>query len=152
MLIVAGGGALDASLEVTLLSSMLQAPVMSYRRGRGVLDDRDPFSVNLPIGRDLWGEADAVLAVGTRLHYPVTQWGIDRSLQIVSVDADKNAHARLHKPSAALTGALGRGRSASRSVTPSPCTGVCCRSKALRCVFIRPSCTTRSTAPITSCS
>ncbi len=80
VLIVAGGGALDASLEVTLLSSMLQAPVMSYRRGRGVLDDRDPFSVNLPIGRDLWGEADAVLAVGTRLHYPLTQWGIDRVL------------------------------------------------------------------------
>jgi acetolactate synthase-1/2/3 large subunit len=104
VLIVAGGGALDASLEVTLLSSMLQAPVMSYRRGRGVLDDRDPFSVNLPIGRDLWGEADAVLAVGTRLHYSLTQWGIDRSLQIVSVDADKNAHARLRKPSAALTG------------------------------------------------
>jgi acetolactate synthase I/II/III large subunit len=104
VLIVVGGGALDASLEVTLLSSMLQAPVISYRRGRGVLDDRDPFSVNLPIGRDLWGEADAVLAVGTRLHYPVTQWGIDRSLHIVSVDADKNAHARLHKPSAALTG------------------------------------------------
>jgi thiamine pyrophosphate-dependent acetolactate synthase large subunit-like protein len=29
---------------------------------------------------------------------------LDRSLQIVSVDADKNAHARLRKPSAALTG------------------------------------------------
>jgi acetolactate synthase-1/2/3 large subunit len=104
VLIVAGGGAQDASLEVTLLSSMLQAPVMSYRRGRGVLDDRNPFSVNLPIGRDLWGEADAVLAVGTRLHYPVTQWGIDRSLQIVSVNAEKRAHDRLHKPKLALTG------------------------------------------------
>ena len=61
VLIVAGGGAQDASLEVTLLSQMLQAPVLSYRRGRGVLDDRNPFSVNLPLGRELWGEADAVL-------------------------------------------------------------------------------------------
>jgi acetolactate synthase-1/2/3 large subunit len=104
VVIVAGGGALDASQEVTLLSSMLQAPVNSYRRGRGVLDDRDPFSVNLPLGRELWGEADAVLAVGTRLFYPITQWGIDRGLKIVSVDADKNAHARLTKPSIALTG------------------------------------------------
>jgi acetolactate synthase-1/2/3 large subunit len=104
VLIVAGGGALDASLEVTLLSSMLQAPVVTYRRGRGVLDDRDPFSVNLPLGRELWGEADAVLAVGTRLFYPVTQWGVDRALQIVSVDADKRRHARLHRPNVALTG------------------------------------------------
>ncbi|HZL30138.1 MAG TPA: thiamine pyrophosphate-dependent enzyme [Pseudolabrys sp.] len=104
ILIVAGGGAQNASLEVTLLSQMLQAPVLSYRRGRGVLTDRDPFSVNLPIGRDLWGEADAVLGVGTRLLNPFTQWGMDRELKIVRVDADKNEPARLHKPNVALIG------------------------------------------------
>ena len=104
ILIVAGGGAQDASLEVTLLSQMLQAPVLSYRRGRGVLDDRDPFSVNLPIGRDLWGEADAVLAVGTRLLTPFTQWGMDRDLKIVRVDAAASEPARMHKPAAALIG------------------------------------------------
>jgi acetolactate synthase-1/2/3 large subunit len=104
VLIVAGGGALDASPEVTLLSQMLQAPVLSYRRGRGVLDGRDPFSVNLPLGRDLWGEADAVLAVGTRLLPPMTQWGMDRDLKIVRIDADKDEPARLHKPAVALIG------------------------------------------------
>src|SRR6185369_11470404 len=57
VLIVVGGGAQDASPEVTLLSSMLQAPVLGYRRGRGILDSRDPFSVTLPLGRDLWAEA-----------------------------------------------------------------------------------------------
>jgi acetolactate synthase-1/2/3 large subunit len=102
-LIVAGGGALDASLEVTLLSSMLEAPVMSYRRGRGVLDDRNPFSVNLTLGRELWGEADIILAVGTRLFYPLTQWGTDSKLRIVSVDADKRRHA-LCKAAVGLTG------------------------------------------------
>ena len=104
MLIVAGGGAQDASLEVTLLSSMLQAPVLSYRRGRGILDDRNPFSVNLPIGHELWAEADAVLGVGTRLLNPMTQWGVDRDLQIVRVDADPEEPARLHKPKVALIG------------------------------------------------
>jgi len=104
ILIVAGGGAQGASLEVTVLSSMLQAPVLSYRRGRGVLDDRNPFSVNLPVGRDLWGEADAVLAVGTRLLNPITQWGIDRDLKIVRVDADREEPGRLSKPAVALAG------------------------------------------------
>ncbi len=80
VLIVAGGGAQDASPEVTLLSNMLQAPVLAYRRGRGVLDGRDPFSVTLPLGHELWGEADAVLAVGTRLLEPLTRWGIDNDL------------------------------------------------------------------------
>ncbi len=104
ILIVTGGGAQDASLEVTLLSSMLQAPVLGYRRGRGVLDSRNPFSVTLPIGRDLWAEADAVLAVGTKLLEPMTHWGVDRDLKIVRVDADKNEPARLHKPAVALIG------------------------------------------------
>jgi acetolactate synthase I/II/III large subunit len=104
VLIVVGGGAQDASLEVTLLSSMLQAPVVAYRRGRGVLDSRDPFSVTLPLGRELWGEADAVLAVGTRLLMPLTAWGVDRDVQIVRVDANPEEPARVLKPKVALVG------------------------------------------------
>jgi acetolactate synthase-1/2/3 large subunit len=104
ILIVTGGGAQDASPEVTELSEMLQAPVLGYRRGRGVLDSRNPFSVTLPLGRDLWAEADAVLAIGTKLLEPMTHWGVDRALKIVRVDADKNEPARLHKPSVALIG------------------------------------------------
>jgi acetolactate synthase-1/2/3 large subunit len=83
---------------------MLQAPVLGFRRGRGVLDSRDPLSVTLPLGRDLWGEADAVLAVGTRLLWPITHWGIDRDLAIIRVDADPKEHTRMHKPAVALTG------------------------------------------------
>ncbi|MFN3659189.1 MAG: thiamine pyrophosphate-dependent enzyme [Pseudolabrys sp.] len=104
VLIFVGGGAQEASLEVTLLSSMLQAPVMSYRRGRGVLDDRNPFSVNLPLGRELWGEADLVLGIGTHMLYSFLHWGYDRSLKVVRVDADREEPARVHKPDAALIG------------------------------------------------
>ena len=103
VLIVAGGGAQDASAEVTQISDMLQAPVLSYRRGRGVLSDRSPFSVNLPIGRDLWGEADLVLAIGTKLN-PMTAWGIDKKLLVVRVDADPDEPARYRKPAVSLIG------------------------------------------------
>lgn len=104
ILIIVGGGAQDASPEVTQLSELLQAPVLSYRRGRGVLSDKSPFSVNLPVGRDLWGEADAVLAVGTRLFTQFSQWGMDKSLAIVRVDADPEEPARQHRPKVALVG------------------------------------------------
>jgi len=103
-LIVAGGGAQEASAEVTRLAHDLQAPVLSYRRGRGVVSDRDPLSVNLPLGRELWAEADVVLAVGTHLHSPLQHWGIDNDLAIVRVDADPEEPARFAKPAVALIG------------------------------------------------
>lgn len=103
-IIVCGGGALDASPEVTILAEMLQAPVVAYRRGRGVLDSRNPLSVTLPLGRDLWGEADVVLAVGTRLLTQLRQWGIDDDLAIIRVDADVDEPTRLHPPAVSLIG------------------------------------------------
>lgn len=104
VLVVCGGGAQDASPEVTELSALLQAPVLGYRRGRGVLDSRDPFSVTLPLGRELWGEADAVLAVGTRLLNPLAVWGTDKNLKIVRVDTDPEEPVRQHRPDTVLIG------------------------------------------------
>jgi len=103
-LIVAGGGAQDAATEVAELSRLLQAPVLGYRRGRGVLDSRDPLSVTLPLGRELWGEADVVLGVGTRLFYGYTHWGIDEELAIIRIDADPDEPERFARPAVALIG------------------------------------------------
>jgi acetolactate synthase-1/2/3 large subunit len=103
ILIVVGGGAQGASAEVRELSQLLQAPVMGFRRGRGVIDGRDPFSVVLPLGHELWREADVVLAVGTRL-FQQMQWGIDDKLQVIRVDADPEEPERFRKPAVALVG------------------------------------------------
>ena len=103
-LIVVGGGAQDAAAEVSELSRVLQAPVLAYRRGRGVLDSRNPLSITLPLGRELWREADVVLAVGTRLFSGFTQWGIDAELAIIRVDADPEEPERFARPAVALIG------------------------------------------------
>jgi acetolactate synthase-1/2/3 large subunit len=103
-LIIAGGGAQGASAEVTTLSAMLQAPVMGYRRGRGVLTSRDPLSVTLPLARELWGEADVVLGVGTHMFYPLREWGVDDDLALVRIDADPRPPAWSKKPKATVTG------------------------------------------------
>ncbi len=104
ILIVAGGGAQDAGPEVTELSRLLQAPVMAFRRGRGVLDGRSPFSVTLPLGRELWGEADVVLGIGTRLFYGFQQWGVDDKLTVIRIDADPEEPDRFRKAHVALIG------------------------------------------------
>ena len=103
-LIVVGGGAQDASAEVTAIAEMLEAPVIAYRRGRGVVSDRHRLSVTIPIGHRLWADADAVLAIGTRLHMQQSDWGVDAELKIVRVDIDPEEPSRFHRPAAALVG------------------------------------------------
>jgi acetolactate synthase-1/2/3 large subunit len=104
-MIVVGGGAQDASVEVTQLAHMLQAPVLcGFRRGQGVLDARDPLSVTLPLGRELWAEADVVLAVGTRLFFQHQMWGVDDDLAIIAVNADPEEPGKHRKPAVALIG------------------------------------------------
>jgi acetolactate synthase-1/2/3 large subunit len=103
-MIVCGGGAQDAAAEVTALSAMLQAPVLGYRRGRGVLDSRDPLSVTLPLAHELWRQTDAVLGIGTRMLIQFRQWGVDKDLKVIRIDADPQEPGRLHKPAAALIG------------------------------------------------
>ena len=104
ILIVTGGGAQDAAPEVTALSKLLQAPVYSFRRGRGVLDGRSPFAVTSPLGHELWGEADVVLGIGTRLFNGFQQWGIDDKLAIIRVDADPEEPDRFRKAAVSLVG------------------------------------------------
>ena len=104
-MIVVGGGAQDASPEVTALAEMLQAPVFcGFRRGQGVLDSRNPLAVTLPLGRELWGEADVVLAVGTRLFFQHMMWGTDDDLAIINVNADPDEPGKHRKPAVALIG------------------------------------------------
>jgi acetolactate synthase I/II/III large subunit len=104
ILIVAGGGAQDAAAEVTELCAQLQAPVLAYRRGRGVLDSRNPLSVTMPLGHELWREAEVVLGIGTRLFAGFQQWGIDDQLSVIRVDADPEEPERFRKPDVALIG------------------------------------------------
>jgi acetolactate synthase-1/2/3 large subunit len=104
ILIVAGGGAQDAAAEVAELSAQLQAPVLAYRRGRGVLDSRNPLSITLPLGHELWREAEVVLGIGTRLFAGFQQWGIDDQLTVIRVDADPEEPERFRRPAVALIG------------------------------------------------
>ena len=125
--VVVGGGALHARDALREVAEMLQAPVISHRMGRGILDDRHPLSVTQPAGARLWKQADAVLAVGTRLEHHRTAWGA-AGLVTVRIDADPTQMHRLGRPAVpivadarpaleALADALGRfdGRRASRS-------------------------------------
>src|SRR3954465_509099 len=102
--IFVGGGALDAAGEGAAGAGRLRAPVVSYRRGRGVLDDRHPLAHALPGGHALWAKADVVLAVGTRLQLQLANWGTDDKLALIKVDIDPEELDRIRKPEIGLAG------------------------------------------------
>src|SRR5499426_2247919 len=87
-MIVVGGGAQEAGEHVRAVAEMLDAPVMTGRMGQGVIDGRHKLSVAMPAGYRFWGEADVVLAVGTRLQAQLQNWGVDDALKIVRIDID----------------------------------------------------------------
>lgn len=103
-MIVAGGGALDASAELTQLAEMLQAPVVSWRRGHGAIDGRNPLRVPLPLAHDMWGEVDVAIGIGTRMLMQLREWGTDAKLKVVRIDTDPEEMDRFAKPAAALIG------------------------------------------------
>src|SRR5262249_2245449 len=85
------------------LAERLGAPVVAYRRGKGVLDDRHPLSHMLPGGHALWRSADVVLAVGTRLQMQLS-WGTDDKLKLIKVDIDREELDRIRTPEIAPAG------------------------------------------------
>lgn len=101
-LIVLGGGAIGAGQAIAAIAEHLQAPVVSYRRGRGVVPTTHPLAVPIPVGHRLWKDADLVLAIGTRLFMQQAQWGSDDALKVVRIDIDPAEPARLRKPAVSV--------------------------------------------------
>jgi acetolactate synthase-1/2/3 large subunit len=97
-LIFVGSGAAEAGAEILALAEMLQAPVVSFSGGKGVVSDRHYLAQNALGGHALWREADVVLAVGTRLNQPQTRWGTDADLKLIRIDLDPVEITRILKP------------------------------------------------------
>ena len=78
-IILAGGGALwsGAAAEIEALARRLGAPVITTLNGKGLLDERHPFSLGharSSRGRHVLPHADVMLAVGCRFTEVMTDW------------------------------------------------------------------------------
>lgn len=97
-LIMAGGGATHARESIQRLAELLGAPVGMSENGLGTLNCRHPLAFTQTGANKLWGRADVVLALGTRLYAPIFNWGWDDDLQIFKVDIDDSELNRLPAP------------------------------------------------------
>ena len=91
-----GGGALHAGAEVKALAERIGAPVVSFRCGRGVLDDRHPLGLTVAAAYRLLPETDLVIGIGTRLEVPTGRWPkLPSGLKIARLDIDPVEMRRL---------------------------------------------------------
>jgi acetolactate synthase-1/2/3 large subunit len=79
-LLFVGSGAVGAADEVLAIAEMLEAPVVSFTGGKGIVSDRH------------------YLAVGTRLNQPQMRWGFDRDLKLIRIDIDPVEITRIQRP------------------------------------------------------
>jgi acetolactate synthase I/II/III large subunit len=106
-LIFVGGGAVGAAGEVLAIAELLQAPVVSFTGGKGIVSDRHYLAQTALAGHELWRTADVVLAVGTRLHQPQLRWGVDRDLTLIRIDIDPTEITRFFKPAIGIVADAG---------------------------------------------
>ncbi|HWE76822.1 MAG TPA: thiamine pyrophosphate-dependent enzyme [Stellaceae bacterium] len=100
--ILAGGGVYGAEEPLLALASMLQAPVIMTRHGRGAVSDRHYLAQTLMGGHVLWPEVDVVLAVGTR--FLEAEWGLDERIRTIRLDVDALQAERPVHPDVKLIG------------------------------------------------
>lgn len=91
-----GGGAQHASAEIVALAEKLGAPVVSFRGGRGIVDDRHPLGLTVASAYRLWPETDVLIGFGTRLDVPLGRWpSPPPGLKVARIDIDPAEMRRL---------------------------------------------------------
>lgn len=91
----AGGGVITAgaSAELQQLAEALNAPVFTSVNGRGAIPEDHPLSMGplmgFPALRKALGEADVIIAVGTRFQaYMTRNWSMELPGKLVHLDVD----------------------------------------------------------------
>ena len=101
-MIMVGAGAINAGVDLRAIAERLGAPVVSHLQGRGILDSRHPLSIGRAEAFRMWGEADVILAVGTRFNSPRRRWGSRQGQRVVRIDFDPAQFRRGAPPDVAI--------------------------------------------------
>jgi acetolactate synthase-1/2/3 large subunit len=73
-MIFVGSGAFDAGADIERLAERIQAPVVAFRSGRGIVSNDHPLGLTIAEAYELWPETDLVIGIGTRLEVPRWRW------------------------------------------------------------------------------
>ncbi len=105
-MIFAGGGAFGASSEIRELAELLEAPVVSYRSGRGILSAEHDLQMVFSAAYKLWPTTDLMLGIGTRFEAAEWRWPYKPAgIRSVRIDIDPAETRRFDATANIIAGA-----------------------------------------------
>ncbi len=95
-MIFVGSGAIDARDEILELAEMIDAPVVAFRSGRGIVSNAHELGLTMAAAYQLWPRTDLMIGIGTRLELPtMSRWPFRPSGQkSIRIDIDPSEMRR----------------------------------------------------------
>jgi acetolactate synthase-1/2/3 large subunit len=102
-MIFVGSGAIAAGDEILELAELIDAPVVAFRSGRGIVSNAHELGLTMAAAYRLWSQTDLMIGVGTRLELPaMTRWPFrPDGLKCIRIDIDP-VEMRRYAPDAAV--------------------------------------------------
>ncbi|QOZ35557.1 thiamine pyrophosphate-dependent enzyme [Bradyrhizobium sp. CCBAU 53421] len=89
-MIFVGSGAIEAREEILELAEMIDAPVVAFRSGRGIVSNAHELGLTMAAAYKLWPKTDLMIGIGTRMELPtMSRWPYQPAgLKCVRIDID----------------------------------------------------------------
>jgi acetolactate synthase I/II/III large subunit len=102
-MIFVGSGAINAGEEILALAEMIDAPVVAFRSGRGIVSNAHELGLTMAAAYKLWPQTDLMIGIGTRLELPtMSRWPFrPDGLKSIRIDIDPS-EMRRYTPDAAV--------------------------------------------------
>jgi acetolactate synthase-1/2/3 large subunit len=106
-MIFVGGGAIHAAEEILELAELIDAPVVAFRSGRGIVSNAHELGLTMAAAYRLWPQTDLMIGIGTRLELPtMSRWPFrPEGLKSVRIDIDPSEMRRLTPDAAVIADA-----------------------------------------------
>jgi acetolactate synthase-1/2/3 large subunit len=90
-------GAIDAREEILELAELIDAPVVAFRSGRGIVSNAHELGLTMASAYKLWPKTDLMIGIGTRMELPTTfRWPFrPDGLRSIRIDIDPSEVRRL---------------------------------------------------------
>jgi acetolactate synthase-1/2/3 large subunit len=101
-MIFVGAGAFDAADEILDLAEQIDAPVVAFRSGRGIVSNAHELGLTMAAAWRLWPQTDLIIGIGTRMELPAWRWPYRPAGQtMIRIDIDP-VEMRRYPPEAAI--------------------------------------------------